>query len=94
MHFIALKQKKITPINVLLLLLSHLLHLFFTLNFIVVLVDEGARIFLAPGRRVPYIAIPLSYATDIKTSRIFCHLSDIFPREVCKFLPCKEKGLC
>jgi len=51
MNFIALKEN-ITIINVLLLLLSHLLHLFFTLNFIV-FVDRGTRVFLASGRRVP-----------------------------------------
>jgi len=50
--YCSLKEEIITIVNVLLLLLSHFLHLFFTLNS-VVCVEGGARIFLAPGRRVP-----------------------------------------
>jgi len=52
MRFIALKEEKICTLNVLLLLLSQFLHLFFTLNS-VVFVDGGTIIFLAPGRMVP-----------------------------------------
>jgi len=51
MRLLPLKEVKITKVNVLLLLLSHFLHLFFTLNS-VVFVERGTRIFLAPGQRV------------------------------------------
>jgi len=51
MRFIVLKEENTNRVSVLLLLLSHLLHLFFTLNS-VVFVDGGARIFIAPGRKV------------------------------------------
>jgi len=48
MRLLPLKEVKITnKVNVLLLLLSQFLHLFFTLNS-VVFVEGGARIFLAP----------------------------------------------
>jgi len=51
-HFIVLKEKNnYRTVNVLLLFLPQLLHLFFTLNS-TVFVDGGARIFLAPGRKV------------------------------------------
>jgi len=70
MRFIALKEKN-NYSNV--LLLSHFLHLFFTLNSIV-FIDGNTRIFLAQGT----LAMPLSYAKDIKLARIFCLLSDIF----------------
>jgi len=51
-----LKEEKITTINVLLLLLSHFFHLFFTLNSVVLL--KGAQeYFLPQGARYP------SYAT-------------------------------
>jgi len=52
MHFIALKQKNNYIVKVLLLLLSYFLYLIFTLNPIV-FVNGRARIFLAPGRKVP-----------------------------------------
>jgi len=47
-----LKEEKITTVNVLLLLLSHFLNLFITLNS-VDFVEGGAKILLALGRRVP-----------------------------------------
>jgi len=50
--FLLPSNKQISTVNVLLLLLSYFLHLFFTLNSIG-FVDGGARIFLAPGHRVP-----------------------------------------
>jgi len=46
------KKNKRTAVNVLLLLLPQLSHLFFISNS-VVFVDRVARIFLAQGRRVP-----------------------------------------
>jgi len=46
------KKNKITTVNVLLLLLPQLSHLFFISNS-VVFVEGGTRIFLAPERRVP-----------------------------------------
>jgi len=58
MCLLPLKEVKITKVNVLLLLLSHFLHLIFTLNS-VDFVEGGARIFLATGPGYP------SYATDL-----------------------------
>jgi len=52
MRFVALKEEKITTVNVLLLLLSQFLHLFFTSKS-VFFVDGAVRIFLGAGRRVP-----------------------------------------
>jgi len=61
MRFVALKEVKITTVNVLLLLLSQFLHLFFTFKS-VVFVDGAARInFLAQSAGYP------SYATGTHT---------------------------
>jgi len=51
------KKDKMTPVHVLLLHLFALLHLFFTSNS-TDFMTGGARIFFAPGHRIPY-----SYAT-------------------------------
>jgi len=51
MRFIAPQNKEnLTTVYVLLLLLAHFLHLFYTLNSMI-FVDRSAKIFLSPGRK-------------------------------------------
>jgi len=62
MHFVTpSKKNKITPVNVLLCFYSALLRCdYFSLQTLQFLLMGGTRIFLVPGRRVPY-----SYTTAL-----------------------------